>query len=688
MRIRRSSYLPALECIRRRLPATARLLAIAAIVLAALVSVLPTPASASPSVSLSASYLPPADPLSVSCAALNTCVAVGADTTITSTNVNGLPEWTSQPVTDNAEDEGYGNTFLTGVSCPSSTTCFAVGYYDLSSTVATPPNGGIIESTSNGGASWIPDAVPTFMQDSSDSLAGVSCSTTQDCVVVGYGDTDGTTAYDVAVTTDGGSAWTEEDVPVPDYSGLAGVSCYPSSSDCVAVGGNSILASTDGGMTWVSEPGVGDGGASVSCSSASDCVAVEGSNIITSTDGGTSWTLHTAPSGTNALNAISCYPSTSTCVAVGGKGIVTSTDGGTSWTTEKTPTGVNSLYGVSCSSASDCVAVAGSSVLTSSDGGASWDKGTVPNGVDALDSVSCSSSSDCVATGPVTDWVSGRRGGVLNTLSGGTSWSIRNVPRTVGLIASVSCPVSTSACVGVGDEDWFPGEFPALAATSNNEGKSWVRRTIPKKIYDLSSVSCPSSSECVAVGANSIVTSNRSGKSWTSAKVPTGTNGLTDVSCESTLDCVAVHFNGIMTSTDGGASWSSAIVPGDIDDLTAVSCYATSPDCVAVGGNEVVTSTDGGNSWTSQAIPVSASLTGVSCTSTSHCVAVGNIVSSDGYSVGSDVLSSTDGGTSWSAQSAPSDVTDLAAVSCPVTSTCFAVGSNAQGGAVVLSVDG
>ena len=84
----------------------------------------------------------------------------------------------------------------------------------------------------------------------------------------------------------------------------------------------------------------------------------------------------------------------------------------------------------------------------------------------------------------------------------------------------------------------------------------------------------------------------------------------------------------VLSSRDGGATWTSSTPPAGVADLSGVSC-ASSSDCMAVGygssGGVVVTTTDGGATWTSSTLPAeSGLLTAISCSSPSTCMAVGD----------------------------------------------------------------
>jgi photosystem II stability/assembly factor-like uncharacterized protein len=198
---------------------------------------------------------------------------------------------------------------------------------------------------------------------------------------------------------------------------LHGVAC-PSPSTCVAVGGDTILRSTDGGRTWRRQPnplsGTPYGLYGVACPSPSTCVAVgadcpnastcvacpspspsnrpvlcgareTSGTILRSTDGGRTWRRQ--PSGTPniLLWGVACV-SPSTCVAVGDKGtILRSTDGGRTWRSQHLDLvaaryaldpisgTLYNLIGVVCPSPSTCVAVGGSgAIVRSTDGGRTW----------------------------------------------------------------------------------------------------------------------------------------------------------------------------------------------------------------------------------------------------------------------------------------------------------------------------
>ena len=203
---------------------------------------------------------------------------------------------------------------LSGISCPSASTCFAVGKGNGNDIGFT-----VILATTNGGGTWT-DQSPGV----NGSLSGISCPSTSTCFAVGW---DGTPNATILATTNGGGTWTDQILGVSGT--LSGISC-PSTSTCFAVGGDGtgfthILATTNGGGTWTDQIlGVSVSLSGISCPSTSTCFAVGygvrngiSLTVILDTTNGT-WTDR-SPGGLGSLSGISC-PSTSTCFAVGWNG--------------------------------------------------------------------------------------------------------------------------------------------------------------------------------------------------------------------------------------------------------------------------------------------------------------------------------------------------------------------------------
>ena len=145
-------------------------------------------------------------------------------------------------------------------------------------------------------------------------------------------------------------------------------------------------------------------------------------------------------------------------------------------------------------------------------------------------------------------------------------------------------------------------------------------------------------------------------------------------------------------STDGGSTWASAAMPAGIGPVTSIWC-STASDCVAtthgnateqlsVAGDVLVT-TDAGETWTAaggEGLP-SSLLTVVSCSTSSSCWIAGVVppagrrpltfVETKGF-----LASTSDQGQTWLTTQLPPafDIRAVAAISCPDTTTCYAIG--------------
>ena len=166
------------------------------------------------------------------------------------------------------------------------------------------------------------------------------------------------------------------------------------------------------------------------------------------------------------------------------------------------------------------------------------------------------------------------------------------------------------------------------------------------------------------------------------ATAPTGAPSyqLAGVSCVSPTFCMSVgssafRSGGVDNSSNtlierwNGKTWSILASPGGTGaTLYGVSCTSTT-FCIAVGS---VVERWNGTKWSIVTSPTAAGgLNAVSCTSTTFCIAVGNVVERWN-------------GTKWSIVTSPSDPGGnsrvLADVSCTTAAKCFAVGFTNAGG--------
>jgi hypothetical protein len=317
------------------------------------------------------------------------------------------------------------------------------------------------------------------------------------------------------------------------------------------------------------------------------------------------------------------------------------TGSGQSWTAEQGPAPADAtgytMGAVDCPSASECIAVGvgeftddnpvryGPVVLTDTDGSWSAARVQLPAAIDSglsmtITGVSCPSVSLCFATGWYQDSSNDTaEHGLLLEWSDG-SWTAMEAPLPAGAdssasvsLSGVSCP-SVSLCFATGDYIPDSGVKGLLLTWS---GGSWTGGYTPlpsdavtnaEFISDLSGVSCPSPSNCVAVGyyynntsgAQNGLVVTWSGDSWTAAGAPQSADAASDiavlsaVSCASATQCAALGRNssGPALLTLSGGSWTATPLPlpsnyntgwgTDDYDLGGISCPASS-QCLAVG---------------------------------------------------------------------------------------------------------
>ena len=333
-------------------------------------------------------------------------------------------------------------------------------------------------------------------------------------------------------------------------------------------------------------------------------------------------------------------------------------------------TSFTSSRAISCVTASSCVAAGGYfsqaagkvQTLVLQWDGVSWTHvpSLSPGSNDNyLFSVSCVSSSSCVAVG---QYYSGNDSPTFVLRWDGVSWTQMAAPSPSTIanrLSSVSC-VSASSCVAVGA--YFDGNVVQRTFALRWDGVSWTLMTTPNNgaaANSLFSVSCVSASSCIATGVYDngsgvyqTLVLRWDGVSWTLLTSPnngSGDNGLMSVSCVSSSSCVAVGYyvNGsgeyqTLVLRWDGVSWTQVNSPNggtNYNQLTSVSC-ASESSCVAVGQSNnndpsrtLVLSWDG-VSWALLTSPnngsANNSLDAVSCTSESSCVAFGSFYDGGG----------------------------------------------------------
>lgn len=270
---------------------------------------------------------------------------------------------------------------------------------------------------------------------------------------------------------------------------------------------------------------------------------------------------------------------------------------------------------------------------------------------------------------------------------------------------------------------WAMQEYPSkvfskggesLEAFANSYGLGWwSTQSTPNPgipVSTLHGVSCTAASTCIAVGwvntrneetDSAPLAESWNGITWSSQSIPTPETGLsepsailTSVSCTSSTACsgVGTYENGssnLVTLAErwNGSAWSVQTTPNPTGSISAVfegiSC-ASSSSCIAVGSSEQKTLAEvwDGTKWSLQPTPnptgaSTSVLSDVSCTSSTVCTAVGNYYHYSGKWIRA-TLAERWNGTEWSIQSTPtagSGYSALLSVSCTSSTNCLAVGS-------------
>jgi phosphatidylinositol-3-phosphatase len=579
---------------------------------------------------------PPGNNLNaVSCAAPDSCVAVGDTGTALVRQANG--SWSSTH-TGTASD-------LLGVSCHTVHTCAAVGRH------------GVALSSDDGGLTWNGGVTPN-----EETLADVSCPSSSVCFAVGDGGA-------IEQSQDGGANWAELDSGVTDP--LAGIDC-PSASTCMTTGGEQRpvdLVTRDGGGTWSVKVPSTDNGTGVSCSSSSRCtVSTPNNNARWTTDGGATWNGFATTQNPNRMLGVAC-PSDTTCFVAANRGGVFKLDETAKTFTAQTPGKVgDDLNDIACPGSTRCYAVGEHGQILETANGSTWTSKrtgplaknpgeTDPSAVSTLRAMSCTGSGACVAVGD--------EGSVATKADAGAEWEGRSegasaLPLAPNLFG-VSC-TDAGTCVAVGSYDTI--------LRSTDGGESWDKRPSPLEKpsgHELRGATCFAESDCVAVGAyGEILRSDDAGSSWDPIGSPTPYS-LNGVGCSAGGTCAAVGSMGaIVTSGDGGRTWSEH-ESGTLGYLAGASC-PTDSDCLAVGQNGLVLgSHDGGSYWTRQDSGVDDGLNAVDCSSASSCTATGSA---------GTVVETADGGESWEA-AGTGTAGALNGVDCAPTGGCQTAGEGA-----------
>jgi hypothetical protein len=286
---------------------------------------------------------------------------------------------------------------------------------------------------------------------------------------------------------------------------------------------------------------------------------------------------------------------------------------------------------------------------------------------DSFSEVSCLNPKDCIGVGG-NALGNGGYGAPLDGLWNGSSWRNGTSPLPSGALGgelySISC--KPGGCVAVGYYWSGPQKYVPLAEFWNGARWSLLSNpALPSGALSglLSEISCTTDKSCTPVGyyqlsnATGGLLETWNGSAWHVVHLPspkTAASALSGVSCSTAAYCVAVgtYVGGTNNANSyaladvlSGGTWhlgtpaNPNTAAGYQDVLQSVSCApsSTTPMCVAVGtvgkqSGKVFYATGfgeawNGATWSPQTLTWPSGshsvLYGVSCPSTTECVAVG-----------------------------------------------------------------
>ena len=577
----------------------------------------------------------------IACPSTSTCFLLSYRTVFMTTD--GGSTWSSKPLPSGAY--GY------AMACPSAATCYVAGQ---------DTNGnGVVFATTDSGSTWATGPVAA----SSPVMGYISCPTSSTCFAVGvvYGQTSDTVV--IIETTDGGAQWTSQSES--GFYNATGISC-PTQSTCYVpirdANGNAVLTSSDGGTTWTTEslPANSDG-QTVACPSALVCYMASGfggkASMEVTTDGGTTWSSDTLPTDANDLVTIAC-PSTSECIiagvnmADGDLFIAGTSDGGGTWADQTTPMGIGPFTDVACPTQSECYAISSIDIMlassqcsgngctfsapvqftsfySTSDGGSTWKVVNLPSGMVALGMV-CPAAGTCYVNAQY-----GQNAALLATTNGGSTWTAETLPSGVlYLDMGLVCPTATT-CYAVATN---AQDAPVIIMTADG-GSTWTTEPAPSGVSYYSVLACPSPTTCYITGTNAqnipfLDATADSGSTWTTVSLPSSVTAVSNIVCPSTSVCqvevtTAQSNNALIATIDGGTTWTTESLPsGDAQGIaftcpTTTTCYMSGS--TAQGGLLILATTDGGTTWTAQSVPAeTGAVDSFACTSATACIAGGD----------------------------------------------------------------
>ena len=274
-------------------------------------------------------------------------------------------------------------------------------------------------------------------------------------------------------------------------------------------------------------------------------------------------------------------------------------------------------------------------------------------------------------------------------------------PSGTGDLGAVSCAtVRRCWAVGIAGTNPDPATGATVIAATTNGGTTWrSQAVVGGSTPQLSGVSCPTASHCMAVGSNGaslpgsgvVITTTDAGSTWNAVASPQNALAVLSVTCAGPNNCTAVVSDGTSTwaahSADFGQSWQQeGNLPSTFEPENDLTCVAGglcldagyTPTTNSHGAGAVALSADGGATWALAAVPAGTGvLQSTACPSTKVCLAAGTTGTtvSDVVPGKGELLRSTDGGHTWVQSTRTVPVEDVYGMACPSADQCAMVGA-------------